>query len=87
MSRYGISGKEKKRIAPMWGTTNALYHYNDRERAEYLEGEEPRLVWVCIPNDFFISTWQFRDEFEGFIFDTEEEAEKVANIHNQSISN
>ena len=77
----------KRHIAPMWETTNALYHYSDRDRASHLEGEEPVEVWVGVPNDFFIGTWQLKDQFEGWIFKTEEEADEEVKKHNHIIDN
>lgn len=69
----------EKRVAPMWFVPKqaiyeeALFHYSDKERAER-QGNGVKLVWVVMPATYFIGTWQFANLFEGFIFDTEEEA-------------
>ncbi len=63
------------RIAPMWETENALYHFREKDRAEYHTGEKPNLKYAVLDRDFFISTWQ-RKDMDGIheIFDTEKEA-------------
>lgn len=67
------------KVVPMWETDNALYHFGEKERAEYLEGEKPDLKYVVVDEDFFISTWQYKD-MEGIhgIFDREKEANEFA---------
>ena len=67
------------KVVPMWETDNALYHFDEKERAEYLEGEKPDLKYVVVDEDFFISTWQYKD-MEGIhgIFDREKEANEFA---------
>lgn len=74
----------RKRVAPMWFAPNtpiyedALFHYGDKERAINQAGKENvRLVWVIVPKDYFIGTWQFANLFEGHIYDTEDEAMKA----------
>lgn len=63
------------RIVPMWETEDALYHYNDKERAEHHTGESVALKHVVVDKDFFISTWQLKSEEEiRGVFDTEEDA-------------
>lgn len=75
----------KKNIVPMWEAGLAVYHYGDKDRARHLEGVEPREVWVGVPADFFIGTWQMKDQFEGWIFDTEEEAEEAVHEYNKEL--
>lgn len=70
-----------KRVAPMWLVEDKeykewmLYHYSDEQRAK--SKGDAKLKWVGVDNDYFIGTVQPARLFEGFIFDTEEEANKA----------
>ena len=46
------------RVAQMWETKDALYHYSDKERAENHTSEQVQLKHVVLDSDFFIGTWQ-----------------------------
>lgn len=67
----------------MWETKEALYHYSDKDRAEYHSGEKVELKHVVLDSDFFIGTWQRKDE-EGIhgIYESKEEAEEHLLISN-----
>lgn len=68
-----------KRIVPLWEVSTAFYHYSDKERAEYHTGEKAKLKWVILDSDFFITTWQLKNQFDYVAFDTEAEAKSYLN--------
>ena len=75
-----------KCVVPMWLIHDALYHYSDKQRADsQADGkDEAYLVYVGVDADYFIGTWQFADQFEGWIFEdksiAESEVEKYNNM-------
>lgn len=81
------------KVVPMWETKNALYNYNEKERAEYHTGEEPELRYAVLDNDFFVSIWQMKnmDGIHG-VFENEKKAkeyavEKTKEKYNEKIEN
>lgn len=67
-----------KRIAPMWLTTQRVWHYNDYERAERVQEGRPSLVFVVMDADYVMTTWQRITDFDGHIYASEDEAEQAA---------
>lgn len=61
------------KYAPMWKDGNAYYHYSDKVRA----GKNPVLKYVTMDKDYFIGTWQFKENFAIAIYNTEQEAEQA----------
>jgi hypothetical protein len=73
------------RIAPMWQSEDKLFHYSDKERAESNASSpaDVKEVFVVIPTDYFIGTWQPIEQFKDGVFDTEDEAkEYMKNLDN-----
>ncbi len=75
----------KKKLAIMWSVSKMLFNYGDRARAERLQresNEEINLVYVAVDIHHESAMFQFIEQFTGWVFDTQEEAEEKIKINN-----
>ncbi|GAB6463188.1 hypothetical protein bcgnr5390_64120 [Bacillus luti] len=74
----------KKRVAPMWSVGDFLFHYSDKERANKFADEENSVkeVFVGVDAGYFIGTVQPVNNFPGWIFEYESEANQLVSQFN-----
>lgn len=78
--------KKQKCVKPMWLIHDTLFHFSDEQRAKRLEDGKDRvkLVYVGVDSDYFVGTRQPASHFSGWIFDSEEEAQKEVEDYNRA---
>lgn len=81
----------KRRVVEFWKIHDQLFHIGSEQRAEAYKkhnelNEDMRKVYVCVPVEFFVGTVHNVSWFDGWIFDSETEANKTMERHNRQVS-